>query len=432
MTTTWRARTHGVGVVAALSVLSSGMVSVLLVGGHPTVAARNPCSGRTTATRPAAASSPVHARLTALTLSARAKPAARAAGSAEADAAAGTTASSPDPAAGTPSPAASTPAPVPSAPRVSPAGTATSSPTVTPSPLPTPSHSPTPSHPPTPSPLPTPSHTASPTPTHTSPSPTPTPTPTHSGTPTPTPTPTPTKPPPAGHLCLSIQSLKRSTFVRPGGVARYAIWVWITAGKNATAQISLSARPRRLSPVFTVCQPPGHASCKVAGLTAGQAVQLQAKIAVPKNADGHRVILTASGTSPNATSPASASITTAIKAKPRPSPTPTPTSTLGGNLPPGTLPPGLLPSGSIPGLPNPSGNAGSAFPQLSPFPSPSPAANHHPGKIRVADVSAGFPLDVRLIGGQLVGMAILAAAVTIAVTRLSLRRQRPRQGGDSS
>jgi hypothetical protein len=30
---------------------------------------------------------------------------------------------------------------------------------------------------------------------------------------------------------------------------------------------------------------------------------------------------------------------------------------------------------------------------------------------------------VRLIGGQVIGLAVLAAAVTIAVARLSLRRQ---------
>jgi hypothetical protein len=43
-------------------------------------------------------------------------------------------------------------------------------------------------------------------------------------------------------------------------------------------------------------------------------------------------------------------------------------------------------------------------------------------------MSAGLPLNVRLIGGQLVGMAILAAAITIAVARMSLRGQRPRRG----
>jgi hypothetical protein len=40
-------------------------------------------------------------------------------------------------------------------------------------------------------------------------------------------------------------------------------------------------------------------------------------------------------------------------------------------------------------------------------------------------VSASFPLSTRLVGGQIIGLAVLATAVTIAVARLSLRRQRP-------
>jgi hypothetical protein len=37
---------------------------------------------------------------------------------------------------------------------------------------------------------------------------------------------------------------------------------------------------------------------------------------------------------------------------------------------------------------------------------------------------------VRLIGGQVIGLAVLAAAVTIAVARLSLRRQPQPPGKD--
>ena len=47
-------------------------------------------------------------------------------------------------------------------------------------------------------------------------------------------------------------------------------------------------------------------------------------------------------------------------------------------------------------------------------------------------MSAGLPLDVRLIGGQIIGLAVLAAAVTIAVARLSLRRQPPKHGEDNT
>jgi hypothetical protein len=89
-----------------------------------------------------------------------------------------------------------------------------------------------------------------------------------------------------------------------------------------------------------------------------------------------------------------------------------------------------VPGVSIPGLPNPTSNAGAAFPQVLPTASPSPHALPPARAIPAADVSAGLPLNVRLIGGQLVGLAVLAAAITLAVARLSLRK-RPRRGGDA-
>jgi len=72
----------------------------------------------------------------------------------------------------------------------------------------------------------------------------------------------------------------------------------------------------------------------------------------------------------------------------------------------------------------------SSFPKVSPEPrlAPSPVTLPGPRAARVADVSAEFPLDGRLIGIQVAGLAVLAAAVTIAVARLSLRRRSPRHG----
>jgi hypothetical protein len=99
--------------------------------------------------------------------------------------------------------------------------------------------------------------------------------------------------------------------------------------------------------------------------------------------------------------------------------------------PGGGLPGGSFPGVSIPGLPSPTGNAGAAFPQVGPSPRPSPNVLPQAKSIRATDVSAGLPLNVRVIGGQLVGLAILAAAVTIAVARLSLRK-RPRKTEDTS
>jgi hypothetical protein len=44
-------------------------------------------------------------------------------------------------------------------------------------------------------------------------------------------------------------------------------------------------------------------------------------------------------------------------------------------------------------------------------------------QLHAADVSSTVPIDTRLIGAQLVGLAVLAGAVTIAIMRMSLRRR---------
>jgi hypothetical protein len=50
--------------------------------------------------------------------------------------------------------------------------------------------------------------------------------------------------------------------------------------------------------------------------------------------------------------------------------------------------------------------------------------------LHVADVAATVPLDPRLIGGQLAGLAVLAGAVVMAIARLSLRT--PKQADDKA
>jgi len=238
---------------------------------------------------------------------------------------------------------------------------------------------------------------------------------------------------------MSVQALAGG--VRAGGHARYAIWVWFAGKVSGTATVTATVTPGKLTPAFTVCQVPGTATCSV-GLAATQPVELQVKVAVPASDAGARLTLTATGTSPQAGSAvlAAGSVLVAGNATPTPSPTATAPAPAGvgttlppGTLPPGTLPPGSLragdlPSGALPALPDPAANPGLTFPTISPGPDPAPAPSARP--IRVTDVSASFPLDKRLIGGQLVGLAVLAAAVTIAVARLSLRRPRPQHSKD--
>ena len=168
------------------------------------------------------------------------------------------------------------------------------------------------------------------------------------------------------------------------------------------------------------------------GLKAGQKVEVQAKLAAPDR-PAPSVTLTATAPSTEASNSATASATVDIKPKnqPAPSSSPTPNPNAGDG---GLLPPAIgLPGGStIPGVGvQQPGDLGSAFPQVSPSPSGSgAAAAGHGHSTRTIDLSAGLPLTVRLIGGQVIGLAVLAAAVTIAVARLSLRKQPARHGED--
>jgi hypothetical protein len=107
-------------------------------------------------------------------------------------------------------------------------------------------------------------------------------------------------------------------------------------------------------------------------------------------------------------SPAVATIATVVGQTPISSPAPT--------LPPITLAP--IPGATI----NPAGLSG-LFPVVTP--QPSPPATHQPKHTHklagITQASSALPLDPRLIGGQLAGLAVLAAAITMVVARLSLR-----------
>jgi hypothetical protein len=110
-------------------------------------------------------------------------------------------------------------------------------------------------------------------------------------------------------------------------------------------------------------------------------------------------------------------------------------------LPPLKIPATTDPLPSIAGVPVPPlvastrNDTSSLFPTVSPQPttSQSPvAAQGRKREIRATTVSDTLPLNPRLIGGQLAGLLILAAAIAIAVARLSLRAPRPRHGKGQS
>jgi hypothetical protein len=334
---------------------------------------------------------------------------------------------------GSPSGSGSASAPVSATPSGS-TTPATPTKSVTPTPQPSNTHSVTTSPTDKPTSTPTLSPTTSPS-ASTSPSKSPSPT----KSPTKSPSPTPSSSAPATpQLCVSVQSLVASSQVRPGHNASFVIWVWSTKGTSKGVKVALRvAQVRHVkAPHFTVCPSATGASCAIGTLPAGQADELRGAAFVQKAAKaGEQVQLTAtaSGTSAKSNDADGSVVVTAA-----PSPTPTassstPAPTSGVTLPPAAVPPVSSVGAGL-------GNPANLFPTISPSPSTSsPATGGSLGfpkprkqAVRIATSSAIVPLNSRLIGGQLAGLAVLAGAIAIAIARLSLRKPRTQSGPDSS
>ena len=282
--------------------------------------------------------------------------------------------------------------------------------------------------------------------------PTPTPSPTSgsgSATPTPTPTPTPTSTKAAVQLCLEVQPITTKSNLHPGDSATYAIWVWPSGGAASGISVTISGKVASgsVTPTFTVCPSASGRTCTVGGISKGSSDELQAKVKVPSGtAAGKQATLSATAKSSSATAPAPASGAVTISAKPAAtsSPTPTPSASIttipsgvGATLPSGILPtvPGSIdPQGTLPELPNPESSPGGLFPTVSPAasasPSPYSATLPNARDVQVADAAATFPFSTRLMGSEIVGLAVLAAAIAIAIVRFSLRRPKPQHGKD--
>ena len=304
-------------------------------------------------------------------------------------------------------------------PSPSPSKTTTASPSPSPSPTKTKTTSPSPTPSPSktkttsPSPSPSPSKTKT-----TSPSPSPS---TTSPTPTPTPTPTPSQ------LCVSVQPFSSSSRVRQGHTASYAVWVWSVGAstKLVTVSASIGGSEGTGVPQFSVCPDSTGATCALGDLASGRPDELQVQVYVRDTATpGDLLTLAAKARAKGAVSfTAAGSVRVTAAALPPVSPAST------------------SPLPSIAGVPVPpltasTGNdTSSLFPTVSPQPTTSQSPVTAAGRkreIRATTVSDTLPLNPRLIGGQLAGLLILAAAIAIAVARLSLRTQRPRHGKGSS
>jgi hypothetical protein len=192
---------------------------------------------------------------------------------------------------------------------------------------------------------------------------------------------------------------------------------------------------------FTVCPSASGAVCAVGDLPTGQSDELLASVSVARAVSaGTKITLTATASGTGAGSFHSAAtmlVTSAPKSPSSPSPTQPVTTQPVPPLPalPGSVTtlPGV--GTSLAGVGTSAQNPGSLFPTVSPGASTSPNSSAaggqgtgHPHRVNAANASATLPLDPRLIGGQLAGLAVLAGAIAIAVARLSLRSPRPQSG----
>jgi hypothetical protein len=236
--------------------------------------------------------------------------------------------------------------------------------------------------------------------------------------------------------------------VHPGGTAGFAIWVWPAGGAagGVTVTVSGKAGSEDVTPSFTVCPSASGRTCKAGGIGGGSSDELEAAIAVPDStAAGMQAVLTATARASDAAAPGAAAAAITITTKPSAAhpASPEPASGAAGAGPSATLPAGLLPTllsaadpaASLFELPGPitsAGSPGSLFPVVSPQQSASPDSAVLPGArgVRAADAAAAFPFSTRLIGGELGGLAVLAAALALAIVRFSLRRPGMRQGTD--
>ncbi|HUC23772.1 MAG TPA: hypothetical protein VMA73_13765 [Streptosporangiaceae bacterium] len=226
---------------------------------------------------------------------------------------------------------------------------------------------------------------------------------------------------------MRIQPLSGAGEVKAGHDATFVIWVWSTKATSRAVSVRASASGGRFvgTPTFTVCPDPGSATCAVGTLPVGQAAELQARIPVRSTATvGDRAHISADATAAGARSFKGTASDLVVAAN-----TTIPSSST--TLPPGTTLPAISGTGVSPT--DPSG----LFPTVQASPAPSTSSAGLPSAkpradLHAADAAATVPVDARLIGGQLAGLAVLAGAVTIAVARLSLRPAKPQDTANAT
>jgi len=203
--------------------------------------------------------------------------------------------------------------------------------------------------------------------------------------------------------------LQHESDTSPGGTIKVSVWVWSTApARHVRATVATSTHAVR-APRFTLCPVSHGTTCSIGALPANQAFELTVSDKVKPTARIGKPIALAVTVSARGESPAEAAVAAVV----------------GQSIKPPSVPPTLPPTTLIP-LPGstitPNGLTG-LFPVVTPTSTPSTSSpTTHVRKVtRATETSSALPLDSRLIGPQLAGLAVLAAAITMVVARLSLR-----------
>lgn len=194
------------------------------------------------------------------------------------------------------------------------------------------------------------------------------------------------------------------------------MWSAKAASTGVVVKGQVAAAPDLGALKFTVCPSARGATCRVGNLAIGQVDELEATVQVTAQAGlGEELQLTAQVSAPGA-SPFSGTTTDVVVL----------TATPGTGDSSVTLPvPEVLPA--IPGTGISPTNPSGLFPTVGASPTTGtgslglPPAQARP-TLHAANTAASVPLDAQLLGGQIVGLVVLAGAVTIAIARLSLRK----------
>lgn len=232
--------------------------------------------------------------------------------------------------------------------------------------------------------------------------------------------------PSVAQLCVKVQTYpSASTTVSAGGTASFIVWVWSTGATstNVSVRASVTAASYLGAPSYAICPSASAATCTIASLPVGQLFELLVSVPVSAAAPSAANVAFTAAASANSALPFSASATEVVAALS--STVPPSSSTLSSSsieVPP------LVELPPIPGTGVTPINPSQLFPTVNPSAGTGklglPGARSR-SAVHAATVSSTVPIDARLIGAQLVGLAVLAGAVTIAIMRMSVRRRLP-------